>query len=402
MIRPFLLIAASLLATTVRAQPAASVIAELEATQRRAAEKSASIREREQAADKAMELRAKLIEATPPDDPRLAGWMLDSAAGELARLGRDGSDTAVLFGIPLPAQKDAAKQAAQRAAALLEQARASLNERLPGVESFPPDDPKRTQVEQDRTVRIPFFAARTSVILAACSSGADRIRHAKAAFDGVGKLSLSNAGPESIRRVCIGAALLYRAEPPDPADLQTAIDEFGWVLTGGPGGRPQAEASVATRAEAWFGLIAAAGGLGRLDAMLEQFAPALAKGPFIGPDGHPDFLLVVLVFDAISRAWAEQGFRKHDRALLDRAVLEQQSLLRRQDLAVRPDALRPLAYQKLHLLGQSGSGVDLPPAMDLARAIDAARDPTRRAEAIKLLQAVADAKDAGDFAADAL
>jgi hypothetical protein len=136
--------------------------------------------------------------------------------------------------------------------------------------------------------------------------------------------------------------------------------------------------------------------------MLEQFAPALARAPFIGPDGHPDSLLVVLASDAISRAWAEQGFRKHDRALLDRAVLEQQALLRRQDLAVRPDALRPLAYQKLHLLGQSGSGVDLPPAMDLARAIDAARDPARRVDAIKLLQAVADAKDAGDFAADAL
>jgi hypothetical protein len=378
------------------AQPQEPLIAELEATQRRAAEKSATLREREQAADKAMELRAKVLSAARPDDPRLPAWHLDSAAGELARLARDGSDTATLFALPLPVQKETVKLGAGRALDHLNRAAAFLDQVLKSLEDSPPDDAAKVHADQDRNVRIPFFGARARILLAACASGPERAEHAKAAFDLVGKLSLSSPGPDSIRRVSVGSALLMRAQPADEADLQAALDEFGSVLTSGAG------PSVTTRAEAWFGLIAASAGLGKLDALLEQFRPAARKEPFLGPDGKPDPLLAVLAVDAVSRAWAERAFDTRDRAVLDRAVAEQQSLLRRRDLAIGADSLRPLVYQKLSILGTLGTGLDLPPAIDLAAAIEAAREPSRRAEAIKRLRAVADSPDAGDFSGDAL
>ncbi len=390
------------IAALARAQPQDALIAELEASQRRAADKAVTIREREQAADKAMELRARAIESAKPDDPRLPNWLMDNAAGELGRLARDGSDTAVLFAIPLPAQVEAVRQGATRAADLLDKAAAMLAERRKAAEGSPVNDPVKLQLEQDGTVRIPFFASRAAILLAAGESGEARTRHARAAHDAVGKLALSAPGPESIRRVTIGAALLMRSQPPDAADLQTAIDEFGWVLTGGAGGKAQAGSSPTTRAEAWYGLIAAAGGLGRLDTVLEQFREAQKAEPFMGPDGRADSLLAVLATDAVSRAWVERAAATHDRAPLDKAVNEQQLLLRRSDLSLRPDSLRPLVYQKLHLVGARAPDLDLPPAMDLAGAIDAARDPARRDDAVKRLRAVAAAADAGDFAVDAL
>jgi len=381
-----------------------SLVTELTATERRAADKSASLREREQAVDKAMELRKRVIAASGTDEARLPGWLMDQAAAELARLARDGSDTAAIFAIPLPAQLDTVRESSDRALQLLSRAGSLLEARYKALAASgaPAEDPRLVQLDQDKSVRVPFFTARARVLVAACSTGKERSQNAQSAFDAIGKLSLASAGPESTRRISLGAALLMRSEPPDEQDVRSAIEEFGWVLTGGsalggPGG-----VSGPARAEAWFGLILAGAGLGKLDTVLEQFRGAMMRDPFV-TDGRADALLTVLGADAITRGWAEQGFRSRDRSKLDLAVAEQQALLRRTDLGVRVDSLRPLAFQKLYLVAARwGAVMDLPPAMDLAGAIDAARDPKRRDEAIKRLRAVADSPDAGDFAGDAL
>lgn len=390
-----------LLAVAARAQPSADLLAQLESAQRQAADRNSTLRDREQAADKAMEVRLRVIAAANAGEPRLPGWLMDAAAAELGRLGRNGADTAVLFGIPLPEQVEAVRLGARRAAEMLDRAGALLAERHKAVESAPPDDPIKVQIEQDRTVRIPFFASRARVLLAAHATGEERTREARAAFEAVGKLALSNTGPESIRRVTVGVALLFRATPPDAADLQTAADEFGWVLTS-EGGRPPAGVSATTQAEAWCGLIAAAGGLGKLDTVLEKFRQAQKAEPFTGPDGKADALLAVIAADSCARTWANRAVAMKDASLLHRAIAEQQALLRRTDLPLRADSLRPLVYQKLYILSQGITGLDLPAAMDLAGAIDAAKDPGRRAEAVQRLRAVADSPDAGDFAVDAL
>ncbi len=375
---------------------------ELQATERRAADKSISLREREQASDKAIDLRKKLIAGLTPEDATLPDLLITQAAAELARLGRDGSDSAALFCIPLPAQSQTVRDTATESLQLLTQASSILDQKHKDLtaQNIPADDPRAVQLDQDRTVRVPFFASRAHILIAACSTGKDRTTHAQAAYDAIGKLTLATSGPESIRRITLGAALLMRAA--DNTDLQSAAEELGWVLTSGPSNQPQPGASAVTRAEAWFGLILAAAGAGKPEAVLDQFRTAQTQPPFT-TDGKPDALLTVLAADAISRAWAEHGIAHNNRASLDRAVSEQQSLLRRTDLGVRADALRPLAFQKLNLLAaKADHKLNLPPAMDLAGAIDAARDPKRRDEAIKRLTAVAAAPDAGDFAADAL
>lgn len=375
---------------------------ELQATERRAADKSISLREREQASDKAIDLRKKLIAGLTPEDATLPDLLITQAAAELARLGRDGSDTAALFCIPLPAQSQTVRDTATESLQLLTQASSILDQKHKDLtaQNIPADDPRAVQLDQDRTVRVPFFASRAHILIAACSSGKDRTTHAQAAYDAIGKLTLATSGPESIRRITLGAALLMRAA--DHTDLQSAAEELGWVLTSGPNNQPQPGASAVTRAEAWFGLILAAAGAGKPDAVLDQFRTAQTQPPFT-TDGKPDALLTVLAADAISRAFAEHGIAHNNRASLDRAVSEQQTLLRRTDLGVRADALRPLAFQKLNLLAERADRkLDLPPAMDLAGAIDAARDSKRRDEAIKRLSAVSAAPDAGDFAADAL
>lgn len=391
-------------ATVSLARQSEDLTSELQATERRAADKSVSLREREQASDKAIELRKKVIAAAAPDDPHLSDLLITQAAAELARLGRDGSDTAALFCIPLPAQVQAVRETADTSLQLLTRAGAILDQKQKDLaaQSVPADDPRAVQLDQDRTVRIPFFASRAHVLIAACSSGNERTTHAHAAFDAIGKLALATGGPESIRRVTLGAALLMKASPPDPTDLQAAVDELGWVLTGGPGNQPQPGVPAVTRAEAWFGLVLAAAGMGKPDSVLDQFRAAQSHEPFAA-DGKFDALLTVLAADAVSRAWTEHGISRASRASLDRAAAEQQSLLRRNDLGLRPDALRALVFQKLHLLAQRvDPKLGLPPAMDLAVAIDAARDPARRDEAMKRLAAVAVAPDAGDLAADAL
>lgn len=401
--RVLAILGVAVMVTHAAAQPE-SLVSELVAVEHRAADKSVSLREREEATDKAMELRKQVIAAAPAGEPRLPGWLMDQAAAELARLARDGSDTAALFAIPLATQTEAVRDAADRALKLITAAGAALEVRQKALteEGVASADPRMVQAEQDRTVRVPFFGARARVLLAACATGKDRTRHAQGAFDLVGKLTLASPAPESIRRISLGAALLMRADPPDATDIQSAIEEFGWVLTGGPNGQSPAGVSGPARAEAWFGLVNASGALDKLDPLLGQFRPAMSREPFTA-GGRPDPLLIVLAADAVTRSWAEQGLRRHDRAKLDLAVAEQQALLRRTDLGVRAESLRPLAFQKLYLLAsRADKSMDLPPAMDLAGAIDAARDSKRRDEAIKRLRAVADSPDAGDFAGDAL
>src|SRR6516225_7629133 len=119
---------AVLLWTACLVQPASidSLVNELSATEHRAADKTASLREREQASDKAIELRTKIIAGSPPDDQRLPGWLMDQGAAELARLARDGSDTATIFGIPLPQQSAASREAAERALQALSRAGTAL------------------------------------------------------------------------------------------------------------------------------------------------------------------------------------------------------------------------------------------------------------------------------------
>src|SRR5690606_37779239 len=84
-------------------------------------------------------------------------------------------------------------------------------------------------------------------------------------------------------------------------------------------------------------------------------------------------------------------------------VAEQEALLARNDLGLRPESLRPLVYEKLAILAAPlPPSLAQPPAVRLSVAIAQARDPRQRDTALSAFADVAEAPDAGLYAADAL
>jgi hypothetical protein len=362
--------------------------AEVAALERSAADRGLSLREREAAADKAIELRSGLIAGAAENEARLGEWLTEQGGALLSRLARDGSDTAVLFGLPTPAQRELVGVAASEAAdALARAARLSAGD------------------DEDGGVRIPFYRARAAVLLAALSAGEERARHAEAALTAIGKTGLSNPGPEAARRVNVAAGLLMRAHPPAPADAQMAVEEFAYAAMGGDDpAKPSPAISGVTRAEGWLGLLHAARALGNLEAAVEQLRGAMSRAPFV-VDARADPLLAVQAADATTRVLFEEGLARGDRGLLDRAVEEQMALLRRQDLGFRADVLRPGALEKLaELADRAGTAAvrELPAMFELARAIRTARQAEGRAEAIAAFGRIAERGDAGAVAGDAM
>jgi hypothetical protein len=370
--------------STATAQDAAERLAIL---QRRAADRSLSIREREAAADEAIQARAALIAAAGRDEPRLPGWLSDQGAALLSRLGRDGSDTQVLFGLPTQAQRAGVAEAASQAAALLARAAASAPE---GSEA---------------AAAAPFFRARALVLMAAAEDGPQRRQLAADAHKLVADLALASAGPESMRRIVMGAALLMRAVRPDPEDARAALEELLWAATGGREtgalGAAPSIVPASLRVEGWLGFLHATGVLGTLEDAVDRVRGMLSLPPFAA-DGRPDPLMVVLAHDAMTRALFERGIRTGQPRLLQRALDVQEELLARRDLGFDAESLRPLALEKLALLAQRAPGQTLPAGFRLAAAVMLARQPSQRAEAISALAALADDPGSGPAAADAL
>lgn len=368
--------------------------------ERRAADKSLSPREREQAIDQAIEARRALIAAGNDADPALREHLINQAAALLSRPARDGSDTAVLLGIPLPAQLKSVTADASEAAACLKRAKSAadaLAEQFAATPP-PPDDPRPERLTQDRTVRIPFYRGRAESLLAVTAPKPETASHLAAVADSLAKLALASTAPECIRRVTYGAALLLRA---GDGDAKSALEEFAYVATTpepAPGAIPPQ-----TRVEGWMGLVRAAAALGTVEQAIQKLHDSLSAPPFI-IGGHPDPLWTVLAADAGAVAFTEQAIHTHKVALLENAITEESSLLARDDLGFRAEALRPLVFEKLAILADRAAAakLDPPPGMRLAQAIVAARDPARRDDAVAAFAAVADNPKAGDFAADAL
>jgi hypothetical protein len=356
------------------------IVAEVASLERRSGDRTYSLREREAAADRSIELRRTLIESARDMDGRLPAWLTDQAAALLAQLGRDGADTAVLFALPTPAQREAVLAAAEEASRHLARMGRLRSASAGG------------HVDDDTLgVRARFFRGRAEALLAALHEGEAAAAHAEAGIAAIGTLALVNAGPEAVRRVSMGAALLRKRSPAALADVQLAIEELAWVAMGGDEGARTSSLPAATRAEAWLGLLHAAAALGNVDVGIDRLQQAMREPPFV-MSGRADPLLAVLATDAITRVLVEQGIDRGESAHLERAVAAQMALLARQDLGFRAEALRPAALEKLANLSDLVPGdLALPAGMQLARAIRTARDPAMRAEAMAQLQSIADA-----------
>jgi hypothetical protein len=362
-----------------------------------------SLRERDASADRTIESRRAQIASSKDSDPALSGLLIDQAAALLARPSRDGSDSAVLFGIPLHAQVDAVRADATEAAADLERAKSladSAHRSLTAAQT-PENDPRFDELAQTRTIRIPFYRGRAEALLASLPQTSSASSHAQLAIDALSKLALASAAPESSRRVTYAAALLRRNTN---NDAQLALEELAAVATSEsapPGAADTIPAQ--TRAEAWMGLMHASSRLGTAQQAAARLHTALAAPPFTD-GGRPDPLWTVLASDAAAAALTSQSIDRNQPALLDAATSEQSALLARADLGLAPGALRPLIFEKLALLADRAGAAKLPiPAgMRLAQAVIAARDPAKRDDALALFDAVTADPKAGDFAADSL
>ncbi|MEX2219317.1 MAG: hypothetical protein WD749_11245 [Phycisphaerales bacterium] len=382
--------------TACVAQPPSA--ADLDALTRRATDRSLSVRERDAAADRAIEGRRALIASLPAGDARIVTALVEQGAALLARGARDGSDSAALLGIPLPAQLAALGADAREAAECLARAKAAADaiSLRDSTAPAPPTAEATDVLTRARTVSIPFYRGRAEAILGAIEPGGT---HAQAAADLLSRLALASAAPEGIRKVTYGAALLRRGAKDD---ARTALEEFAAVATaprdpGAPGATPWQ-----TRAEAWMGLVRASGALGTVEQALPRLRAAMTGPPFTA-DGRPDPLWTVLAVDAASSALTTQAVAAGRADLLDLAVAEQAALLTRGDLGFSAGALRPLVFEKLAVLAGRAerAGLAVPPGMRLAQAVIAAREPAGR-DGARRFAAVADDPKAGAFAADAL
>ncbi len=393
--------------------------------------------------EEAITARARLIELAP-DDERAPTWMVEQAAAVLDRVAADGSEAAALLGIPTSRQRQRAEEAAAEALMLISRADDAASRIIERVQARlidgtgSPETVRRRAEEAERTlarlvdleqgVRIPFFRGRAAVILSAVQgSRASREEFARVALESLGKLKLGTVAAEASRRVALAAVLLNLGEGDAPAREQ-ARTLLRWVVEqpvhvgggGGGGSNGAAEAGSApdpvTRAQAWMGLMLAAGSGEELRAVREDLALAAITEPFVvadpqGPSRRAaDPLLALLVAESATRAslgLARAEDARGRAAELDAAFAPLLALLHREDLRGHRAALRPLVLAKV------GSATDRLMPMDrldamvpLSRAVMLARGSSpgdrARVEAAALLRAVADRHDAGESRPEAL
>lgn len=388
--------------------------------------------------DEAVRIRARLIEVAGDDD-RAPTWMVEQAAAMLDRLARDGSEASVLLGMPTPAQRQAAAEAAEemlRLTALADGAATRavdwLQARL--MESTQDAGTVRAQaqaaerslarlIDTEQAVRIPYFRGRAAVILAALERDrAPREDFIRVALESLGKLRLGTVAAEASRRVALAATLLLIAEheaglagggggaAPEPV-LQAA-ELARWVVDQPAIGRAGEAPDPLTRVQAWMVLLRAPRTRQQLAAAREALALGALTEPFVTGEGEQrsaDPLLALLTAEAATRtglslpAPASSSRIAH----INEAFAPLIALLTREDLAAHRRALRPVVLSKIG--GATDALMPLgeaDPTIALARAVTLARGSgpgdAARAEASALLRGVADRPEAGELRADAL
>jgi hypothetical protein len=346
-----------MLATTAAAQDAASLQSELTRQEHRAADPALSITDRDAATDEAIKVRAHLIAAAgAKDSAQLQTWRIDQAAALMARLGRDGTDTSVLLGLPTSDQRRAAAQTAEEIQRLT--------------------DPVASRAAASR--------ARALLILAALATDpAHRASQAQSARALLETLEPDTAASDAARSVNLALALLLRDAA---ADAAKAADRFAALIA-----QPAPEMDRPTRIEAWLGSVAASRGIAR-ESATARLREQRTQEPFtIGE--KPDALATVLSYEAVARTGlpGAAGFQ------------EMLALLSRRDLGLDDRALRSLVYEKIAAAITPATPLDeLPPDVAFARATALAHDRGSAAEAQRLFAAVAERADAGQLRPEAI
>lgn len=156
-------------------------------------------------------------------DARTVTQMIDQAAADLALLASDGTEAAVLLGIPTADERTRATLVAGRTLDLLERAEraataavARLEEGLMGRDADPARAADRAAaaeaelarlVDVEQAQRIPFLRGCCHALLAGAGDGENRAESARAAIKALSALRLGG-GAEPARRTMLVAAIL--------------------------------------------------------------------------------------------------------------------------------------------------------------------------------------------------
>jgi len=310
-----------------------------------------------------------------PEQESLETPELDQAADILAELASDGSDTAVLFGVPRDDQRFAVAKAASRAAALLEQAE------------------RRGVGKQDRDLRLPFLRAKSSILLAAISSdNGRRAAQAESAVNLLEPMKLDVPMLESARLVALGTALMLRETD---ADRARAHDVFR-SLTATQS--EHADIDPLTTAEAWFGFIFTAPDRDSAFDAAFKLRAAMDESPFI-IDGAIDVALIVAASDAITRGLIERG----DDELLSAAFAAQVALLEDDRLGLDARTRRSLVFHRISELSRADMPFEsLPAVVAFGRAAVLANEYKYHDEAVRLFDLAAARADSDELRFEAL
>jgi hypothetical protein len=297
---------------------------------------------------------------------------LDEAAGVLAELASDGSDTAVLFGVPRDDQRYTVAKAASRAAGLIEQAE------------------RRGLGAQDRDLRVPFLRAKAQILLAAISENDDRRAvQASAAVDALEGMSLDVELLERARLVALGTAYMLRG------DDEQAYPVFDALASASV---KHAEVDPFTTAEAWFGLVFTAPDSAAAIDAVERLHDAMRREPFV-VDGRVDAALIVAATDAITRGLVERG----DKSLLATAFAQQVELLNDERLGLDARTRRSLVFHRISVLSDEHMPFEeLPAVVAFGRAAVLANDYEHLDEAVRLFDLAAELSDDDDLTFEAL
>ena len=316
-----------------------------------------SATERAALLEEAIGLRTEMI-AVAPRDERAASWMLDQAEAVLQRAGWDGSEWAVLYGVPTAAQRLRVQDAASQAADLVERAAAAIGdavERLEGELFAARGDPARAsrvsaEIEPRLTVlldvelawRVPMLRSRAELLVIASEEGAVRSmeRRAQAArvaaeLDG---LPTPDEEGDAARRVQLGTAYLLAGE------LHAAGERFGDA-------ERMAEASASTLEQAALGHVASAMNL--------SAARELSKGVTASLETAP-LLLALVRAEVAVRAILLQGSASASgqaRAAVQRDALSPMTAVVRRVIeggGQVPPAVRELVMQKVAVITGPG------------------------------------------------
>lgn len=368
----------------------------------KAADASLDQEQRQAATDNAIDLRREML-AADAFGQNAAKIQIEQAAAILARLGRDGADTAVLFALALPEQRARVANTAKEATQLLAEATDQIRLDIARIDRIPLNDLTDEQEEGqwvmryvDLGARVPFFAGRASLLMAAtASTPTDRAQHAQNAINALQNLNLSDPGADVARLINIATARLARG---GAQNRQLARGEF--ILAAQ---QAQADPAIPTiiKAEASFGLLTIATDS---EEAMRLASRTRAKIDEMASGENP--LLTILAADAITRALAHAARSpdgRWDPIALGRAFAAQTNLQTRTDLGIEPELINALVMEKMGALVQTGMPLDVIPLEALyAKAIALARAPTGRAEAITLLTRVIEKAQQADLRNNAL